>query len=48
MYMDPPEGGEGSCSLTMVFKQGTLTVTGDSMNCGGLNVTFNGEYIRSP
>lgn len=35
-----------SCSFTMAFANGSLTVSDDTMNCGGLNVTFEGTYRK--
>jgi hypothetical protein len=34
------------CSLLITFGKGTLTVTDDNGNCGGLGVSFNGDYKR--
>jgi uncharacterized protein len=39
---------DGGCGLTVIFFQNALTVENET-GCGGLNVTFNGQYrkIRS-
>lgn len=37
---------EYSCSLTITFGKGTLEVTGDNGQCGGLAVSFDGSYRR--
>ncbi len=40
--------GEGAydCSLIITFGKGTLEVTDDNGNCGGMAVSFNGDYKR--
>jgi len=38
--------GGGGCSFTAMFGARSLTVSDDTMNCGGLNVTFDGKYQR--
>lgn len=38
--------GEYDCALTITFGKGALTVTDDNGNCGGLAVSFNGDYKR--
>jgi len=38
--------GEYDCSLTITFGKGTLEVTGDNNQCGGLGVNFDGSYKR--
>ncbi|EGR1564715.1 hypothetical protein D6L41_25050 [Vibrio alginolyticus] len=35
------------CTLQILFEQDTLIVSKDN-GCGGLNVTFNGTYVRTP
>lgn len=42
-YTEPEEG---SCRLTITFEKKALVVTDDNSRCGGLNVSFNGEYRR--
>jgi hypothetical protein len=36
---------KGECEATLTFGPATLTVE-DNLKCGGLNVTFTGEYNR--
>lgn len=38
---------EDSCHLTLVFSKDALHVSGDTIYCGGLNVTFNGDYKKT-
>jgi hypothetical protein len=38
--------GEYDCALTITFGKGTLAVTDDNGNCGGLGVSFDGDYKR--
>ena len=38
--------GEYDCALTITFGKGTLEVTDDNGNCGGLAVSFNGDYKK--
>lgn len=40
------ETDEDSCHLTITFAKNALVVTEDNSRCGGLNVSFNGEYKR--
>lgn len=40
------ESEEDSCHLTITFAKNALVVTEDNSHCGGLNVSFNGEYKR--
>ncbi|MEW6366894.1 MAG: hypothetical protein AB1714_19885 [Acidobacteriota bacterium] len=40
------EGGEYACRLTLTFDHAVLTVSDDNLQCGGLNVIFDGEYHR--
>jgi hypothetical protein len=35
-----------SCRFTIWFSNRTITVTDDNMKCGGMNVTFEGTYVR--
>jgi hypothetical protein len=35
-----------SCAMTLTFGKGTLDVSGDNGQCGGLSVSFNGSYRR--
>ncbi|EMH3447839.1 hypothetical protein V6H34_005037 [Vibrio harveyi] len=35
------------CTLQILLEQDTLVVSKDN-GCGGLNVTFNGTYVRTP
>ena len=42
-YYEPEED---SCLLTITFTKNALVVTDDNSLCGGLNVSFNGEYRR--
>ncbi len=37
---------EFDCKLTLTFAKKSLTVTNDNGNCGGHNVSFNGEYYQ--
>jgi hypothetical protein len=37
---------ENGCSLTITFGTGSLTVTDDNSMCGGVNVSFDGEYKK--
>ncbi len=36
-----------ACKLTLIFVKNQLTVRDDNGNCGGHNVTFNGQYRKS-
>lgn len=38
--------GQYDCSLTVTFGKGTLEVTDDNNQCGGLGVNFDGSYKR--
>jgi hypothetical protein len=38
--------GQYDCSLTITFGKGTLEVTDDNNQCGGLGVNFDGSYKR--
>ena len=38
--------GQYDCGLTITFGKGTLAVTDDNGNCGGLGVSFDGDYKR--
>jgi len=40
------ESEEDSCLLTITFTKNALVVTEDNTRCGGLNVSFNGEYRK--
>lgn len=40
------ESEEDSCHLSITFAKNILVVTDDNSRCGGLNVSFNGEYRR--
>lgn len=40
------ETEEDSCHLTISFAKNALVVTEDNSRCGGLNVSFNGEYRK--
>ncbi len=40
------DGEEDGCRLTITFSQNALTVDGDNLRCGGLNVDFNGQYRK--
>jgi len=40
--MNPPRPSDRSLRIT----NRDITVTDDNMNCGGMNVTFNGTYQR--
>ena len=44
-YQDPNSKEEG-CRLTLTFIKNGLTVTDDNLQCGGLNVTFDGVYRK--
>ena len=37
---------EDDCHFTIAFGTGALTVTKDNLKCGGLNVSFNGQYRK--
>lgn len=37
---------EDGCTFTIAFSPNALRVTNDNLRCGGLNVTFNGQYRR--
>lgn len=41
------DGEEGGCRLNMTFTKNALVVSNDNMNCGGLNVTFDGKYRKT-
>lgn len=34
------------CRLTITFHHNALTISNDNSGCGGMNVTFNGEYRK--
>ncbi|MDP3007520.1 MAG: lysozyme inhibitor LprI family protein [Methylococcales bacterium] len=38
---------EDECKLTLTFAKQALTVNGDNGNCGGHNVSFDGQYKKS-
>ena len=38
--------GDNDCRFTMMFGGDSLTVTDDNLQCGGLNVSFDGKYRR--
>lgn len=40
------ESEDDSCRLTVTFIKEALIVSDDNTRCGGLNVSFNGEYRR--
>lgn len=44
LHYNKPE--EDSCFLTIKFAKNALVVTDDNSRCGGLNVSFNGEYRK--
>lgn len=44
-YSDGPD--DETCKLTITFSENILTVSDDNMKCGGLNVTFNGDYRKT-
>jgi len=35
-----------SCEMTLVFPSKTALIVENETGCGGLNVTFNGEYRK--
>jgi uncharacterized protein len=37
---------DGSCKVTITFSQKALIVSNDNLYCGGLNVTFDDQYIK--
>lgn len=37
---------DGHCIIQLEMKNGNTIVSNDNMNCGGLNVRFQGAYIR--
>jgi len=40
------DGAEEGCRLTIAFAPNGLTVSDDNVRCGGLNVSFNGQYRK--
>lgn len=40
-------GGDDDCKFTIVLSKDALEVKDDTMNCGGMNVTFDGKYERT-
>jgi len=40
------DGENEGCKLTIVFSQNALSVSDDNLRCGGLNVTFDGQYSK--
>lgn len=40
------DDASGGCRLTIALSDNALRVSDDNMLCGGLNVTFNGEYLK--
>ena len=38
--------GDDDCRFTIMFGADSLMVTGDNLQCGGLNVSFDGKYRR--
>jgi hypothetical protein len=40
-------GGDNDCKFTIILSEDALEVKDDTMNCGGMNVTFEGTYGRS-
>ena len=40
------DGEESGCRLHMTFSKSSLVINNDNMNCGGLNVTFDGKYRK--
>ena len=41
------KGGDGSdCRFTITFSRDSLMVTDDNLQCGGLNVSFDGRYRK--
>lgn len=41
------DGEDEGCRLTIIFSQNVLSVSDDNQRCGGLNVTFNGQYSKA-
>ena len=41
-YQDQDDG----CSFVIKFSSAALTISDDSMRCGGMNVTFDGQYRK--
>ena len=41
------DGEENGCRLTITFGQDGLVVSDDNLHCGGLNVTFDGQYRKA-
>jgi Uncharacterized protein conserved in bacteria, putative lipoprotein len=37
---------DGGCKATITFSQNALIVSNDNLYCDGLNVTFDGQYIK--
>ena len=46
IFYKDKEGDEELCSFTIHLGAGSLTVTDDNLRCGGMNVTFDGEYKK--
>ncbi|AFV96895.1 hypothetical protein B649_02905 [Candidatus Sulfuricurvum sp. RIFRC-1] len=44
-YEETSEDGNG-CQLRVVFYKNSLVVTDENLHCGGLNVSFGGEYRK--
>jgi len=40
------DGENEGCRLTIVFSQNALSISDDNSRCGGINVTFNGQYSK--
>ena len=38
--------GDDDCHFTVMFGEDSLVITGDNLQCGGLNVSFDGKYRR--
>lgn len=39
--------GDDVCRFTITLGTGSLIVTDDNLKCGGINVSFNGKYLRT-
>lgn len=40
------DGETDGCKFTLVFEQNALSINDDNSHCGGMNVTFNGQYKK--
>ncbi|MFZ2727791.1 MAG: lysozyme inhibitor LprI family protein [Methylococcaceae bacterium] len=40
------DGETDGCKFTIIFEQNALSINDDNSHCGGMNVTFNGQYKK--